>query len=40
MALSMVQERYLKYWKYKDASLSIDNYADETLKLIYASLKN
>ena len=40
MALSMVQERYLKYWKYKDASLTIDNYADETLKLIYASLKN
>jgi len=40
MALSMVQERYLKYWKYKDESLSIDNYADETLKLIYASLKN
>jgi AcrR family transcriptional regulator len=39
MALSMVQERYLKYWKYKDASLTIDNYADETLKLIYASLK-
>ncbi|RKZ47616.1 MAG: hypothetical protein DRQ48_05520 [Gammaproteobacteria bacterium] len=44
MALSMVQERYLKYWKYKDASMTIDqsieNYADETLKLIYASLKN
>jgi AcrR family transcriptional regulator len=39
MALSMVQERYLKYWKYKDASLTIDNYADETLKLVYASLK-
>ena len=40
MALSMVQEHYLKYWKYKDTSLTIDNYADETLKLIYASLKN
>lgn len=40
MALSMVQEHYLKYWKYKDATLTIDNYADETLKLIYASLKN
>lgn len=39
MALSMVQEHYLKYWKYKDASLTIDNYADETLKLVYASLK-
>ncbi len=40
MALSMMQEHYLKYWKYKDASLSIDDYADETLKLVYASLKN
>jgi AcrR family transcriptional regulator len=40
MALSMVQEHYLKYWKYKDTTLTIDNYADETLKLIYASLKN
>ncbi len=44
MALSMVQERYLKYWKYKDTSMTIDqsieNYADETLRLIYASLKN
>jgi len=43
MALSMVQERYLKYWKYKDTSMTIDqsieNYADETLKLVYASLK-
>ncbi len=38
MALAMVQEHYLKYWKYKDTSLTIDNYADETLKLIYASL--
>jgi len=40
MALSMVQEHYLKYWKYKDTSLTTDDYADETLKLIYASLKN
>jgi len=40
MALSMVQEHYLKYWKYKDTSLTIDNYADETLKLIYASLSD
>ncbi|MFT5426214.1 MAG: AcrR family transcriptional regulator [Gammaproteobacteria bacterium] len=40
MAMSMVQEHYLKRWKYKDASLTIDNYADETLKLVYASLKN
>jgi AcrR family transcriptional regulator len=39
MALSMVQERYLKHWKYKDASLTIEDYADETLKLVYASLK-
>ena len=38
MALSMVQERYLKHWKYKDSSMTIDDYADETLKLIYASL--
>ena len=38
MALAMVQEHYLKYWKYKDTSLTIDDYADETLKLIYASL--
>jgi len=40
MAMSMVQERYLKYWKYKDSGLTIDDYADETLQLIYASLKN
>ena len=40
MAMSMVQERYLKYWKYKDSGLTIDDYADETLKLIYAALKN
>lgn len=40
MALSMVQEHYLKYWKYKDATLTIDNYADETLRLINASLEN
>ena len=40
MALSMVQEHYLKHWKYKDSSLTIDNYADETLKLVYAALKN
>ena len=40
MTMSMVQEHYLKRWKYKDASLAIDNYADETLKLVYASLKN
>ena len=38
MALSMVQEHYLKHWKYKDTILTIDNYADETLKLIFASL--
>jgi len=44
MALSMVQEHYLKYWKYKDASQTreqtINNYTDETLNLVYASLKN
>jgi len=44
MALAMVQEHYLKHWKYKDTSMtvgqSIENYADETMKLVYASLKN
>ena len=44
MILAMVQEHYLKNWKYKNSSMTIDqtidNYANEILKLIYASLKN
>ena len=33
MILAMIQERYLKPWKYKESDLSIEDYANETLKM-------
>lgn len=38
MALAMIQERYLKPWKYKDPDMSIEDYASETIKLVYLAL--
>ncbi|MEB8430618.1 hypothetical protein OO007_00125 [Cocleimonas sp. KMM 6892] len=35
MALSMIQERYLKPWKYHNAEQTVDEYADSCLQLIY-----
>ena len=40
MILAMIQERYLKPWKYNVPDLSIENYANETLLMAYATLKN
>ncbi|MCU7841942.1 MAG: hypothetical protein KZQ94_21545 [Candidatus Thiodiazotropha sp. (ex Troendleina suluensis)] len=37
MALSMIQERYLKPWKYKQPAQSVDDYADNCLQLIHRS---
>jgi hypothetical protein len=34
MVLTMVQERYLKPWKYKQPANSIDEYADNCLRMI------
>ncbi len=38
MALSLIQERYLKHWKYKNAEETIDDYADMCLQLIYRAI--
>lgn len=38
MALSLIQERYLKHWKYKNASETVDEYADMCLQLIYRAI--
>jgi AcrR family transcriptional regulator len=38
MALSLIQERYLKHWKYKNPSETIDEYADKCLQLIYRAI--
>lgn len=38
MALSLIQERYLKHWKYKNASETIDEYANNCLQLIYRAI--
>ena len=38
MALALIQERYLKHWKYKKAEETIDDYADKCLQLIYRAL--
>jgi len=35
MALAMIQERYLKPWKYKDTDMSIEIYVAETIKMVY-----
>ncbi len=38
MALSLIQERYLKPWKYPDPANTIDEYADHCLQLIYRAI--
>ncbi len=38
MALSLIQERYLKHWKYPEAEETIDAYADKCLQLIYRAI--
>lgn len=38
MALSLIQERYLKPWKYHHAEKTIDDYADKCLQLIYRAI--
>jgi len=38
MALSLIQERYLKPWKYQNAPSTIDEYADNCLQLIYRAI--
>ncbi len=35
MILAMVQERYLKPWKYKQSDLTIDDYANKILNMAY-----
>jgi len=35
MALSMIQERYLKPWKYQNPEETVDGYAESCLQLIY-----
>jgi len=35
MALSLIQERYLKPWKYPQPATTVDQYADDCLALIY-----
>ncbi len=38
MALSLIQERYLKPWKYHQPTSTVDQYADDCLALIYKSI--
>ncbi|WP_316365238.1 TetR/AcrR family transcriptional regulator [Candidatus Thiodiazotropha sp. CDECU1] len=38
MVLTMVQERYLKPWKYKQPASTIDEYADNCLRLVHCSV--
>ena len=38
MALSLIQERYLKHWKYQKAVETVDAYADKCLQLIYRAI--
>lgn len=38
MALSLIQERYLKPWKYINAEETIDEYANKCLQLIYRAI--
>lgn len=38
--IAMIQERYLKNWKYKNHTLSIDEFAAETLSIALKALKN
>jgi AcrR family transcriptional regulator len=38
MVLTMVQERYVKPWKYKQPASTIDEYADNCLRLVHCSI--
>ena len=38
MALSLIQERYLKPWKYQNPAETIDEFADNCLQLIYRAI--
>ncbi len=38
MTLALIQERYLKHWKYKKSAETIDDYADKCLQLIYRAI--
>ncbi len=38
MALSLIQERYLKPWKYHRSAETVDEYADKCLQLIYRAV--
>jgi len=38
MALVMIQERYLKHWKYKGKTISLDDHASKILQLVHAAL--
>jgi AcrR family transcriptional regulator len=38
MVLVMIQERYLKHWKYKNDGSNIDEHADEIVKLVHSAL--
>jgi len=38
MAVSLVQERYLKPWKYYQPKTTVDQYADDCLAIIYKSI--
>jgi AcrR family transcriptional regulator len=40
MVLTMVQERYLKPWKYKQPASTIDEYAENCLRLIHRSVSH
>ncbi len=39
MVLAMIQERYLKPWKYKKGKYSIEAYASKTIQLAYSALR-
>lgn len=38
MVLAMIQDRYLKHWKYKSNNKSLDEHADEIVKLVHSAL--
>jgi AcrR family transcriptional regulator len=38
MALALLQERYLKPWKYKQAAQTADAYADDCIQLLYRTI--
>ncbi len=39
MAVAMIQERYLKHWKYKSNNKSLDGYASEIIKLVHSAMQ-